>query len=230
LPLASDQVLFMDAVIQCQQCGTRYIGQASLHGQVTCPRCGALASQPRPPEQAPPASNLSTPVKGLYRRVVCTGCGARLVPPRRVPAGQPILCPRCRIIFAAPGALQRDAEQPLDDEGAEDGWEVLPPDPVVVHPPAAEVEPVVVRRRSPRNDREEKHDPVPVRLLRSSGDRQRRKEAFWIAITLGSVCGVGLIGILLLLIFARPSPQETGRSGPPQSGRQRLDTGSGSRE
>jgi hypothetical protein len=224
----------MDAVIHCHQCGTRYIGQASLQGEVTCPRCGALASQARPARPAPPAPNLPSPVEGLYRRVVCTACRARLVPPRQVPAGQPILCPKCRTIFAAPGALRADAEQPIEAELVDDGWEVLPEESVIVRPPPVEVEPVVVRRRPPRTHRRKTEDrgerPVSVRMLRSSWDRQKRHEAFWIAITLGSVCGLGLIGILLLLILARPNPPETGRSGSSQPGQQRLDDESGPRE
>jgi hypothetical protein len=157
--------------------------------------------------------------------VVCTACRARLLPPRQVPAGQPILCPKCRTIFAAPGALRADTEQPIEAELVDDGWEVLPEESVIVRPPPVEVEPVVVRRPSRRNDRRQedrRKRPVAIRPVHNSRDRHKRHEAFWIAVTLGSICGLGLIGIVLLLIFARPVPPDSHRTQPGATGRQRL--------
>jgi RNA polymerase sigma factor (sigma-70 family) len=173
----------MDAVIQCQQCGVKYIGQA----QVACPRCGALTVERRPPGAAGPSSNIASTVDGLYRRVVCTGCLAGLVPPVPVAAGQPIQCLKCRSIFTAPGALQTGAKQPLDPAPADDASEEPAANPIAVRRSATSAEPGKVRRRSWRNQRGDAEDwedrPISVRRVRTSRDRQKRKDAFWTAVT-----------------------------------------------
>jgi uncharacterized protein (TIGR03067 family) len=216
----------MDAVIQCRQCGVKYVGQASLQGEVFCPRCGALASGSRPPVPALSPDSASSPVKSLYRRVVCTACLARLIPPRLVAAGQPIQCPKCQTIFAAPGALQGGAERAQDQERPDDdGWETAP-DPVILSRRVPEPKLTEVDRPSRRTERDAddgQDPPISVRVVRSGWERQKRDQSLWLAVTLGSVGGLGLLGIVLLLILARPNSPASGGSASATAGRQRID-------
>jgi hypothetical protein len=209
----------MGAILACRQCGVRFLVQRSLSGEVSCPHCGAVAVESVP--RAGGWRSSWSPIQGLYPRVICTLCRAKLVPPWPVPGGQPIQCRRCNTIFEAPGAFYGYAvefQYRALPEGEEDdpdaGWEKISADQVIdwqtPDPQGPRAEPAPDRggyegvsqawewAAAPDNW------SAPKGLFRTRRDRQQRNEAFWIALTLAGVCLAGLIGIIVLIALARP--------------------------
>jgi DNA-directed RNA polymerase subunit RPC12/RpoP len=142
----------MGTILACSQCGVRFVAQLSLGGEVSCPRCGAVAVESVRQVTGSRRSS-GSPIQGLYPRVVCTHCRAKLVPPWPVSGGQPIQCRRCNTIFAAPGAFYGYAVEfqyrPLPEGGnnPDEGWEKISADQVIAwQTPGA--------KRSSANERE----------------------------------------------------------------------------
>jgi DNA-directed RNA polymerase subunit RPC12/RpoP len=192
-------------MIRCGKCGAVFVAEPSVVGDVSCPRCGALAP---PAALGLRAGGASEAGPDLYARVVCTHCSARLMPPRPVAAGQLIQCRKCNTIFAAPGGPGSLLARSVPLTGAEEGAEVLPPDEVIVRrrsSPASSTQKMDRRQLIDPADPDDGEEPaVPVRLVRNRRDRERDAQSYWIAVSLAAVCAAGLIGIVLLILFARP--------------------------